>query len=87
MYLEQIRGVVMSKVFTVRLSDEIGKKLRIKAEMEHRSISEQIKKYLHDALLCEDNPDLPLSFIKGTIAAKKEMDAGIFEEYKFGENE
>lgn len=75
----------MAKVFTVRLSDEIGNKLKIKAEMEHRTISEQIKKYLHDALLCEDNPDLPLSFIKEIITAKKEMDAGIFEEYKFGE--
>ena len=74
----------MPKVYTVRLPDILGKKLRIRADLEHRSISEQIKKYIYDALLCEENPDLPLSFIKGTIEAKEEIKAGLSEEYTFG---
>ncbi|MCK4311695.1 MAG: ribbon-helix-helix protein, CopG family, partial [Candidatus Cloacimonetes bacterium] len=51
-------------VLTLRLPEDIEKKLKLKAQMEHRSVSEQIKKYIYDAILMEDNPDLPLSFIK-----------------------
>ena len=72
------------KVLTLRLPDEIEKKIRIKAEVEHRSISEQIKKYISDGLISEEHPDLPLSFVKETLEAKKEIEAGLGNEYKFG---
>ena len=72
------------KVLTLRLPDDIEKKIKIKAEMEHRSISEQIKKYIADGILSEEYPDLPLSFVKETIEAKKEIEAGLGKEYKFG---
>lgn len=72
------------KVLTLRLPDEIEKKIRIKAEVEHRSISEQIKKYISDGILSEQYPDIPLSFVKETIEAKKEIEAGLGKEYKFG---
>lgn len=72
------------RVLTVRLPDKIEKKIKIKAKFGHRSVSEQIKKYLHDAIICEDNPDLPLSFIKETLEAKAEIEDGFGEEYEFG---
>ena len=72
------------KVATVRLPEEIEKRLKMKAKLEHRTISEQIKKYIHDAILCEENPDLPLSFIKETLAAKAEINAGLGKDYQFG---
>jgi len=72
------------KVITVRLPDPIEKKLRLKAKLGHRSLSEQVKKYLTDALVCEDNPNLPLSFIKETLEAKAEIDAGFGVDYQFG---
>ncbi len=72
------------KVLTLRLPDEIEKKIRIKAEVEHRSISEQIKKYISDGILSEQYPDIPLSFVKETLEAKKEIEAGLGKEYKFG---
>ena len=72
------------KVLTVRLPDDIEKRIRLRANIEHRSISEQMKKYLYDAIVCEDNPDLPLSFIKETLEAKAEIKEGICQEYKFG---
>ncbi len=72
------------KVLTLRLPDDFEKKIRIKADMEHRSISEQIKKYITDGILSEEFPDLPLSFVKETIEAKKEIEAGLGKEYKFG---
>ncbi len=52
--------------------------------MEHRSISEQIKKYISDGIMSEDHPDLPLSFVKETLEAKKEIQEGLGTKYKFG---
>ncbi len=72
------------KVLTLRLPDKIEKKIRIKAEVEHRTISEQIKKYISDGILSEQYPDLPLSFVKETLEAKKEIESGLGKEYEFG---
>lgn len=72
------------KVLTVRIPDKIEKRIKLKAKIEHRTVSEQIKKYLFDAIVCEENPDLPLSFIKETLEAKSEIEAGLGEEYTFG---
>lgn len=71
-------------VLTLRLPENIEKKLRLRAKIEHRTVSEQIKKYLADAILMEENPDLPLIFIKQTLEAKAEIEAGLGKEYKFG---
>jgi plasmid stability protein len=72
------------KILTVRLPEAIEKKIRIKAKTEHRSISDQIKKYITEAILCENNPDLPLSFILETLEAKEELKAGLAVPYQFG---
>jgi len=75
------------KVLTVRIPEPLENKIRIKAKIEHRTVSEQIKKYISDAMLAEENPDLPLSFIKETLEAKAEIEAGLGTEYKFGLDE
>jgi hypothetical protein len=72
------------RVLTVRLPEIIEKKVRLKAKLEHRSVSEQINKYIHDAIVCEENADLPYSFIKETLQAKAEIEAGLGKEYPFG---
>ena len=72
------------KFLTVRLPDNIEKKIRMKAKLEHRTVSEQIKKYLFDAIICEDNPELPLAFIKESLEAKAEIEEGFGKEYEFG---
>jgi hypothetical protein len=72
------------KVLTVRLPEVIEKKVRLKAKLGHPSVSEQINKYIHDAIVCEENPDLPLSFIQETLQAKAEIEAGLGKEYPFG---
>jgi plasmid stability protein len=74
----------MSKVLTIRLPEDIEKKIRLKAKLKHRSISEQIKKYICEAMTSEENPDLPLKFINETLEAKAEIEAGLGTEYKFG---
>jgi hypothetical protein len=35
-------------------------------------------------MISEENPDLPLKFIKDTLEAKAEIEAGLGTEYKFG---
>ncbi len=72
------------KVFTLRLPNDIANKIKIKAEIEHRTFSEQIKKYVSDGILSEEYPDLPVTFIKETLQAKMELDEGLGTEYKFG---
>ena len=47
------------KAVTIRLLDYLAKKLRHEAEMEHRTISEQIKKYISDGMLPANIPIFP----------------------------
>jgi plasmid stability protein len=75
---------VMSKALTIRLPEDIENKIRIKAKLKHRSVSEQIKNYICEAMISEENPDLPLKFIRETLEAKAEIEAGLGKEYKFG---
>jgi len=72
------------KVLKVRLPEQIEKKLRLRAKSENRTLSGQINKYIHDAMLCEENPDLPYYFIMETLQSKAKIDAGFGQEYPFG---
>jgi plasmid stability protein len=72
------------KVLTVRLPDDIEKRIRIKAKLEHRTLSEQIKKILFDGMVADENSDLPISFINSTLEGREEINEGMGEEYTFG---
>ncbi|MEA1995247.1 MAG: hypothetical protein U9N18_03730 [Campylobacterota bacterium] len=71
-------------MLTVRIPEELEKQIKIRARINNRTVSEQLRTYLQNAVQMEDNPDLPLEFIKNTLQAKEEIENGIFEEYKFG---
>lgn len=64
-------------MLTVRISEELEKKIRAKAKVNDRTISEQLREYLLIATVADENEDLPFSFIKDTLAAKKEIENGI----------
>jgi len=68
------------KVITGRLLEKMEKLGRVKAKLGHRTISKQIKKYIYNTILCEENADLPLSFIEETLHSKAEIEAGLGEE-------
>ena len=72
------------KSLTIKLTEKIIKKIKRKALKENVTIPEQILEYVKVAILSEENPDLPLSFIKETLEAKAEIEAGICQKYKFG---
>ncbi len=72
------------KSLIIKLTENILKKVEKKVLKENRTISEQILEYVKDAILSEENPDLSLFFIKQTLKAKAEIEAGICQKYKFG---
>ncbi|MCL4321303.1 MAG: hypothetical protein M1478_01915 [Deltaproteobacteria bacterium] len=71
-------------MLTVRIPKELEKKIRARAKVNNRTISEQLREYLLIVTAAEENDDLPFSFIKDTLEAKKEIENGIFSDYKFG---
>jgi len=50
--------------------------------MEHRSISNLIERFIELALISEDNPDLPLQFIKDIEEARTEKALGLAKPFK-----
>ncbi len=61
---------------TVRLPQDLRKRLLVEAKHEHRSLSNQIEACLRLALAAMENPDLPLQFIQDIMEAKKERTLG-----------
>ena len=79
----KISKTIIMKVITLRLSKDIENKIRLKTILKYRSVSVQIKKYICDAIVCKDNPNLSLKFIQETLEVKAEIDAGYGSVYTF----
>jgi hypothetical protein len=74
----------MSVVTTLRLEDTVRKRIHARARANRRSLSEQMKYYLFLGMVAEDNPDLPLLFIKDLLEAREEARAGLAVPYRWG---
>jgi predicted transcriptional regulator len=72
----------MSTTTSIRLPKDIRKKVEIRAKIEHRSVSNLIERYLEIALIAEENPDLPLQFIKDIQEARAEKEMGLAKPFK-----
>ncbi len=68
----------------MKLSDELVELAKPHAAAEHRSIPKQIEYWARLGKAVEDNPTLPLQFIKDTLLAAQEAKAGQLTEYEFG---
>ena len=68
----------------LKLSDELINLAKPHAAAEHRSVPKQIEYWARLGKAVEDNPELPLQFIKDTLLAIAEANAGQLSEYKFG---
>ncbi len=68
----------------LKLSDELVEIARPHAAAQHRSIPKQIEHWARLGKAVEDNPELPVQFIKETLLAVEEVKAGQVSEYKFG---
>jgi hypothetical protein len=74
----------MSIVTTLRIEDTVRRRIQARARANRRSVSEQMKYYLFLGMVAEDNPDLPLLFIKDLLEAREEARAGLVVPYRWG---
>lgn len=68
----------------LKLSDELIDLAKPHAIAKHRSVPKQIEYWARLGKAVEDNSDLPFHFIKETLLAVAEANAGQLSEYKFG---
>ncbi|WP_319588532.1 hypothetical protein [uncultured Desulfobulbus sp.] len=67
----------------LKVSDELVELARPHAAAEHRSIPKQIEHWARLGKLVEENPDMPLQFIKDTLLSIEEANAGQRAVYHF----
>jgi hypothetical protein len=67
----------------VRLPPEIIEDARKNAQLSCRTIPKQIEYWYRLGKLADENPDLPLEFIKGALEGKMEMEGGDISPFEF----
>ena len=68
----------------IKLSDELVVDAITHGKAQHRSAPKQIEYWARLGKIADENPDLPLSFIKGILTGIEENKAGDVSEYQFG---
>ena len=72
----------MSKA--IKLSNQLVEDATKYAKVFHRSPPKQIEHWATIGKLAEDNPDLPLRFVKDILVGLEEAGSGELSEYQFG---
>jgi hypothetical protein len=75
----------MSKA--VKISEALAAAAALFAKVEHRSVAGQVEYWARLGKIAEENPDLPISFIKDILLGREELRAGQKTPYVFGEGE
>lgn len=65
----------------LKLSDELIELAKPYSVAEHRSVPKQIEYWARLGKAAEDNPELPIRFIKNILLAVAESDAKQYTEY------
>ena len=68
----------------LKVSDELIELVKPQAAAQHRSIPKQIEYWARLGKIVEENPDLPLQFIKDTLLGLEEAKARQTSAYQFG---
>jgi len=69
---------------SIRLDQDLIDKATIMAKALNRTPPKQIEHWAKIGEIMEDNPDLPYEFVRQSIIAKAEHEAGKLESYDFG---
>lgn len=72
----------MSKA--IKLSDGLISDAITNGKAQHRSAPKQIEYWARLGKLADENPDLPLGFIKGMLIGIEEKRSGDVSDYHFG---
>ena len=75
----------MSKA--IKISEALAAAAALFAKVEHRSVAGQVEYWAKLGKIAEENPDLPMSFIKDILLGREELWAGQKIPYVFGEGE
>jgi len=68
----------------IKLPDELVNDARLYAKAEHRTPPKQIEHWARLGKIAEENPDLPLEFIRELMLSHEEARQGKLEPYIFG---
>ena len=68
----------------IKLSDELVNEATTHAKAHHRTPPKQIEYWARIGKLADENPDLPLGFVRDTLIALEEEISNDVTEYKFG---
>lgn len=58
--------------------------LQVQARASHRAVSDLVKYYAFLGMVASENPDLPMTFIKGVLEGVEESRAGLSVPYEWG---
>jgi len=67
----------------IKLSDQLVSDAALNGKAQHRSTPKQIEYWARIGKIVDENPDLPLRFIKGVLIGLEEVKAGKVSEYQF----
>jgi len=67
----------------IKLSDELVSDAALNGKAQHRSTPKQIEYWARIGKIADENPDLPLGFIKGILVGIEEVKVGAVSEYEF----
>ena len=68
----------------IKLSEKLINDAVTNGKAQHRSAPKQIEYWARIGKIADENPDLPLGFIKGVLVGIEESKAGDVSEYTFG---
>ncbi|MCL2505637.1 MAG: hypothetical protein FWE93_05265 [Alphaproteobacteria bacterium] len=68
---------------TITLPPEIADEATMYAKLNFRTVQKQIEYWCYLGKLADENPDLPLSFIKGALEGKAECERGEATPFEF----
>jgi len=68
---------------TVELSNDFVNEAAIIATTMQRSLAMQIEHWAKLGKIAEENPDLPMAFVKDILVSLQQVETGDISEYKF----
>ena len=68
----------------IKLSDSLVAEATAHAKAMHRTPPKQIEYWARIGKIAEENPDLPMGFVKDILIGLEEVDSGELSEYNFG---
>ena len=71
----------------VKISDELAAMASVFAGVEGRSLAGQVEYWAKLGKVADENPDLPVSFIKEILIGRAQLRSGQKTPYVFGEGE